>query len=113
MFVHVVAQLALPLRVRADGLVKIHLDFPDQGGHRPFRAIGRNVWKDQSTSRVADGAGLLALEAVVGVDAEAQDGGDFHGLVAAHGGLKLPAAQSGENFRGHVGGSGFEDAYVL
>ena len=55
----------------------------------------------------------FALKAVVGVDAEAQNGGDFHGLVAAHGGLKFPAAQSGENFRGHVGGSGFEDAYVL
>jgi hypothetical protein len=39
-FVYVVAQPALPLGVRADGLVKIHLDFPDQGGHRPLRAIG-------------------------------------------------------------------------
>ena len=32
-FVYVVAQLTLPLGVRAYGLVKIHVDFPDQGGH--------------------------------------------------------------------------------
>lgn len=40
--------------------------------------------------------------AVVGVDAEAEDGVDFHGLFATHGGAELPAWQGGH----HVGGHG-------
>jgi len=35
------------------------------------------------------------LEAVAGIDAEAEDSGDFHGLIVAHRGLEFPGAQGG------------------
>jgi hypothetical protein len=43
--------------------------------------------------------GLLArrnhLEAVVSVDAKAQDCGDVYGLIVSHGGLEFPTAKCG------------------
>jgi hypothetical protein len=54
-----------------------------------------------------------ALEAVVGVDTEAQDRSDFYGLVAAHGRLELPTAQGKKDFCGHIRRSGFQDADVF
>jgi hypothetical protein len=36
------------------------------------------------------------LESVVGVDVEAQNGGDFYGLISAHGGLEFPGAEGGD-----------------
>ena len=52
------------------------------------------------------------LEAVVGVDAEAEDCGDCDRLVGARGGLKFPAVEGGYDFGGHLGGAGLEDADV-
>jgi len=53
------------------------------------------------------------LIAVVGVDVEAEDGVDFDGLRATHGGTKLPAGQGGHDLRGHGGGAGFEDLQIF
>lgn len=52
-------------------------------------------------------------ESIVGVDVEAEDGGDFDGLGAAHGGLKFPGAQGGDDFRGHVGRASIENADIF
>lgn len=41
------------------------------------------------------------LEAVVGVDAEAQDGGDLNGCVPALGRLEFPAAQGSDDLSRH------------
>ena len=54
-----------------------------------------------------------SLEAIVSVDAEAQDGRHAHGLIVAHGGLELPASQGREDFGSHVGRAGFKDAHVV
>ena len=35
------------------------------------------------------------LEAIVGIDAEAQDGGNFDGLIVPHRRLEFPGAESG------------------
>src|SRR5215469_489016 len=53
------------------------------------------------------------LEAVVSVDAEAQDRGDLDRLVVAHGGLEFPARESGENLRRHHRRAGSENAGIL
>lgn len=52
------------------------------------------------------------LEPIVGVDPEAQNGRDAHGLIVAHGGLKFPAPQRREDFGGHVCRAGFKHAYI-
>ena len=78
--------------MRAGGFVEIDLDPLIKGERRPFMGIGRSARKDESGA--AEGGGFYcALETVVGVDAEAHDGGNFHRLVATRGGLELPAAQ--------------------
>jgi hypothetical protein len=45
----------------------------------------KRIWSEMHES---------GLETVVGVDAEAEDGCDFHRLVATQGGLELPTAES-------------------
>jgi len=55
----------------------------------------------------------LNLEAVVGVDVEAEDGVDFDGLGAAGRGTEFPAGKCGHDFRGHGGGAGFEDLQIF
>jgi hypothetical protein len=50
---------------------------------------------------------------VVGVDAEAEDGVDFDGLLAAHGGTKFPGGECRHNLGGHGGGAGFEDLQIF
>jgi hypothetical protein len=52
------------------------------------------------------------LESVVGVDVEAEDGGDFYGLASAHGGLEFPGAQGGYKFGRGFGRAGFEHVDV-
>src|SRR2546423_989159 len=56
---------------------------------------------------------FVLLEAVVGVDSEAQDSGHFDSLLVSHSRLKLPAAEGGQNFGSHDRGAGLEDAHVF
>ena len=69
------------------------------------------------TSDVASTISTLStrgsLEAIVGVDAESQDGRNAHGLIVAHGGLEFPTPQGREDFCGHVGRAGLQDAHVF
>lgn len=104
---YIVAQPALSPGVRADRFVEIHLDPLLKGERRPFMGIGRRVRKDESEA-VERGGFYFALEMVVGVDPEAQDGDHFHGLVAAHRGLELPTRQCPHNFCSHIGRARFE-----
>jgi hypothetical protein len=48
----------------------------------------------QQSQRIWSEMHESGLETVVGVDAEAEDGCDFHRLVAPQGGLELPTAES-------------------
>src|SRR5579872_814479 len=83
---------------------------------------GRDEWRRCEKGGVASAfsfqkwlnrVGRRLLEAVVGVDAESQDGGDFYWLAVAHGRLKFPATEGGENFRRHGGRTRFENVRIL
>ena len=80
--------------------------------------IGGDRWKVQwkwgarnySSREIA---ALDGSEAVVGVDAEAEDRGDFDRLVAAHGGLNFQPRRAARTLRSHLGRAGFEHAHIL
>ncbi len=57
--------------------------------------------------------GSSTLVAVASVDVEAEDGVDFYGLGAAHGGAELPTGQGSHDLRGHCGWAGFEDLEIF
>ena len=56
---------------------------------------------------------MTRLEAVAGIDAKAEDGGDFYRLVVSHGGLEFPVPKGGEYFGGHLNGACIENPRVL
>jgi hypothetical protein len=58
-----------------------------------LRQLG--IWAVQAiqSERIWSEMQESGLETVVGVDAEAEDGCDFHRLVATQGGLELPTAE--------------------